>query len=109
FVPAEERQRIAAAGIRNRHAGIAGDGDSRRHARHDLEWDALLMEKERFGSAAVEDERVAPLQARDGLALTRLLDQQITDRFLLQRLGRRAAEVDLFRVSARVGQELRRD
>ena len=80
-------------------AGMPGT-TSKRHA--------LLVQEQRFGAAAVEDERVAPLQPRDGLALARLLRQQVADRFLLERLRRGGADVDLLRVRPRRAQQPRR-
>ena len=87
--------------------GVAWNRDASRHAGDDFEMDALLVEKQRFGSAAVEDERIAPLQTRDRLAFARLLREQITDRFLIERLRRRHAHVDLLGVGARVAQHSR--
>jgi len=75
LVAAYEHQHVARAGIRDRHAGVGQAADRRRDSRHDLERDALLVQEQRFLSAAVEDERVAPLQARDGLAFARLLGE----------------------------------
>ena len=62
---------------------------------------ALLVQEQRFLAAAVEHERIAPLQTRDRLALARLLGEQITDRFLIERLRRGGADVDLLRVRPR--------
>ena len=56
----------------------------------------------------IEHERIAPLQPRDGLAFARLFGEQIADRFLLERLRRRDADVDLFGVGARVAEQPRR-
>ena len=67
---------------------------------HDLERDALLVEEQRFRAAAVEHERIAPLQPRDGLAFARLFGEQVADRFLLERLRRGGADVDLLGVAA---------
>ncbi len=64
FVTAHERQRVATAGIGDRHAGVTGDGDAGGNSGHDLEADALLVQEQRFGAAAIEDERVAPLEPR---------------------------------------------
>ena len=65
------------------------------------------MEEQRFGAAAVEDERIAPLQPRDDLSFARLLGEQIADRFLLERLRRGDADVDLFGVRPRVREQPR--
>ena len=67
------------------------------------------MEKERFRSAAIEDERVAPLQAGDRLAFTRFLDDEIADGFLFHRLRRGNPHIDLLGAGARVRQQLQRD
>ena len=83
-----------ASGIRDRHAGVGRPADRRRNARHDLERDALLVQEQRFLAAAVEHERVAPLEPHDGLALARLLGEQEADRVLIERLRRRGADVD---------------
>jgi hypothetical protein len=66
------------------------------------------VEEQRLRAAAVEHERVAPLQSRDRLALARFLSEEITNRLLLERLGRRDADVDLLRVRARVAEQPRR-
>ena len=79
-------------------AGMPGT-TSKRHA--------LLVQEQRFGAAVIEDERIAPLQPRDDLALARLLGEQIADRFLLERLRRRDADVDLLGVGARVAEQAR--
>ena len=65
------------------------------------------MQEQRFRAAAIEDERVAPLQPRDDLAFARLLGEQIADRFLFERLRRGDADVDLLRVRPRVAQQPR--
>ena len=101
LVAADERQRVAAAGIGERDARVARHADAGRNAGHDLERHALLVQEQRFGAAAVEHERIAPLQPRDDLALARLLGEQVADRFLLERLRRGDADVDLSRRPAR--------
>jgi len=53
----------------------------------------------------VEHERVAPLQPRHHFALARFLGEEIADRFLLERLRRRAADVNGLGVGARVSQK----
>ena len=47
------------------------------------------MQEQRFLAAAIEHERVAPLEPRHHLSFARLLGEQVADRLLLQRLGRR--------------------
>ena len=108
-MPANERQRVAAARVGEGDAGVARRRQPGRHAGHDLERDTLLVEEQRLGAAAVEQERIAPLQARHDLALARLLGEQVADRFLRDRLRRRDAEVDFLGVGARVAQHSRRD
>jgi hypothetical protein len=107
LVAAHEGERVAAAGIGDRDAGITRDGDSRRNPRHDLELHALLVEKQRLGAAAIEDERIAPLEPRHRFALARFFREQVTDGFLLERLRRGDADVDLLGVGARVAQQAR--
>jgi hypothetical protein len=69
----------------------------------------VLLEEERLFAAVVEDERVAPLESRHQLALAGLLGNQVADRLLLQRLGRRCADVDELGAAPRVQQQPRRD
>ena len=98
LVAADERQRVSAAGIGDRNPGVARDRDAGGNAGNDLEPHPLLVQEQRFGAAAVEDERIAPFQARDRLPLARLFREQIADRFLLERLRRGDADVDFLRV-----------
>ena len=70
---------------------------------------ALLVQEQRFLAAAVEHERIAPLQPRDGLAFARLLREQVADRFLLERLRRRRADVDVLGVRRAPAQQPRVD
>ena len=94
LVPAHERQRVAGAGIRDGHPGVAGRRDGGGDTRHDLEADALFVEEQGLLAAAVEHVGVAPFQTHDRLALARLLGEQQADRILLQRLRGRGADVD---------------
>ena len=80
----------------------AGTPIGRWHARDDLERNALLVQEQRFDSALVEHERVAPLEPGDQLALARLLGDQIADGFLIETLRRRAADVDPLGVRRRL-------
>jgi hypothetical protein len=107
FVSAHEGQRVAAAGIGGRDARVARDRNPGRDAWHHFEADALFVEEQRLGPAAIEHKWIAPFQARNRLALTRLLRQQVADRFLLERLRRGEADVDLFGVRARVTEQAR--
>ena len=109
FVPAHERDGVACAGVRQRHAGKARSADGCRNARHDFERDAVLVEEERFLSAAIEDERVAPLQPRHDLAFARFLDQEVADGLLVERLRCRASHVDALRGLPRIAQQSRVD
>ena len=105
LVAADERQRVAGAGIGDRDAGVGQAPDRGRDAGDDLERDALLVQEQRFLAAAVEHERIAPLQPDDRLALARFLGQQKTDRILVERLRRRGADVDQLRVGPRQPQQ----
>ena len=107
LVPADEGERVAAARIGERDAGVGRDRDRRRHAGHDLERDALLVQEQRLLAAAVEDERIAPLQAGDDLALARLLGEQVADRVLVDRLRRGGADVDALGIGACLAQQPR--
>ena len=69
----------------------------------------MLLQEQGLFAAAIEDERVAPLQPGDHLALPRLLDEQVADRLLLHRLGRRDAHVDELRGVLGVPQQPGRD
>ena len=71
-----EGHRLAGAGIGHRHAGVGRHRDAGRQAGHDLEGDALLVQEDRFLAAAVEEERIAPLEADDDLALAGLLGRR---------------------------------
>ena len=106
-MPANERQRVAAARVGEGDAGVARRREPGRHAGHDLERDALLVEEQRLGAAAVEDERVAPFEPGDRLALARFFREQIADRLLLERLRRGHAHVDFFGISPRVPEQTR--
>ena len=106
-MPAHEGERIAAAGVRDRDARVARHADPGGDAGHHFEADALLVQEQRFRSAAVEDERIAPFQTRDRLAFARFFGEQITDGFLLERLGRSHPDVDLLGVRRRVAQQSR--
>src|SRR5215467_9436994 len=105
FVPADQRDRVAAAGIRRRHAGVRWRGDADRDSGHDLEAQTLLVKEEALGAAGIENKRVAPLQPRDRFAFARLLCEQIADRFLFIGLRRGDADVDFLRVGPRVPEQ----
>ena len=65
----------------------------------------MLVQEQRFLRAAVEDERIAPLQPNDGAPFACLLRQQETDRVLVERLRRGRPDVDALGVAARQAQQ----
>ena len=95
LVPADERQRVARAGVghraRRRSTGPPTGAVTPGTTSNGM---PLLVQEQRFLAAAVEHERVAPLQAHDRLALAGLLGEQQADGVLLERLRRRRADVD---------------
>ncbi len=95
-MPPHQGECVAAAAIGDGHAGVRRRADGGRHAGHDFEGNPVFVQKERFLSAVVEDERVAPLQARHLLALADFLDEQVGDRVAVGALGRGAPDVDPF-------------
>ncbi len=101
----DENQHVAGAWIGDRNTGIGRTADRDRHTRHHLEWNALLVQEQRFLAAAVEDERIAPLQTHDSLAFTRFLDQQQADGILFQRFRGSRANVDAFGAGLRQAQQ----
>lgn len=103
--PADEDDRISAARVGDRHTRVRRGGDAGGDAGDDLERDALLVQEQRFLTAPLEHERVAPFQPRDHLALARLVGEQIADRLLRHRLRRRRAHVDQLGACARVLQQ----
>ena len=105
----DEGHRLARAGIGHGHAGIGRHRDAGRQAGHDLEGDALLVQEDRFLAAAVEEERIAPLEADDDLALAGLLGDEQADRVLLAGLRGGGADVDALRVRRRHRQQARVD
>ena len=68
---------------------------------------AVLVKEQRFLAAAIEHERIAPLEPRDDLALARFFDQQVVDGFLVERLRRSQADVDLLGVLPRIPEQPR--
>ena len=97
LVPADQDDRIPGLGVGERHARVRRSGDRERDAWHHFEWNPLLVQEDRFLAAAVEDERISPLQPDDSPALTSLLGEEIGDRVLIERFGRRRADVDPLR------------
>ena len=67
------------------------------------------MQEQRFFAAAIEHERIAPLQPRDNAAFARLLGEQVADGLLRHGLRRGRADVDPFCVLRRVLQQARVD
>ena len=66
---------------------------------------AVFVEEQRFLAAAIEDERVAPLEARDDAAFAGLLHQQVADGLLRHRAGRGRADVDPLGMRGRLCQQ----
>jgi hypothetical protein len=109
LMPAHQNDGITCAGIRHRDARIRRHANGRGNSRYDLERHLLLVEEQRLFSAAVEHERIAPLQPDDDLSLARLFDQQQGNRILVERARRSRPDVDPFRVGARRAQQPRVD
>ena len=80
---AHEGDGVAGARIGQRDAGKGRRADAGRHARDDLEGHALLVQEQRFLAAAIEDERIAPLEPRDELAFAGLFRDQEVDGVLI--------------------------
>ena len=106
---ADEDHDVAGIGVGDRYTGVGEAANRRGNAGHDLERDALLVQEQRFLAAAVEHERIAPLQARDGLAFAGLLGDQVADGILVERPRRRRAHVDAFRLRSGHSQQARVD
>ena len=102
FVAAHERQRVAAAGIGRSGCRRSWAPRCRPECRAPPRTARPVREGTALRPAAIEHERIAPLQPRHRLALARLLREQVADRFLFERLRRGEADVDLFGVRARV-------
>ena len=98
LVAADERQGVAAAGIRDRDTGVARHADAGGDPRHDLEAQTLFVQEQRFRSPAIEHERVAPLQARDRFPFARFFREQVANGFLLEWLRSGETHVDSLRV-----------
>jgi hypothetical protein len=94
LVPAQQHDRVARFGVRQRNARVRGSRDHHGHPGHHFERNALLVEEDGFLAAAVEDERVAPFQPHHNLAFARLVGEQVADGVLIERLGRGGADVD---------------
>ena len=107
FVPAHERHAVASTRIGERNAGVARGADGGRNTRDDLEWHAVLVKEQGFLPAAIEQERVSPLQPRDDLSFPRFLDEQVVDGFLIERLRRGQANVDLLSFMTRIAEQPR--
>ena len=72
LLPADQGERVACPRIRRRNPRVGRAAHRGRHPRDDLERHALLVQKQCFLAAAVEHERVAPLEASDDVAVARL-------------------------------------
>ena len=85
LVAAEQGHHVAGAGIGERDAGIGRPGNRQRHAWDHFERNAILVKEHRFLAAAVEQERIAPLEPHHHLVLARLLGEQKGDGVLVER------------------------
>ena len=101
LVAAHEGQRVAAAGVGERNAGVGRGAEADRQPGDHFEGDALLVEEQRLFAAAIEEERIAVLQPRHDLALAGLLGEQEADRVLIGVLTGRPADVDALGVARR--------
>ena len=102
-----ERQCVPSARVGERHTGVGRHADGGRYAGHHFERDAVFVQEQRLLTTLVEHEGVAPLEARHYLAFAGFFDEQIVDRLLCQRLGRREPQVDLFGILARIAEKAR--
>ena len=93
-----EHEGIAGFRIRERDAGVRRCADRDGNSRNDLERHALLVQEQRFLRAAVEHERIAPLQAGDDVAVARLVGDEHRERVLRERPFGRRARGDAFGV-----------
>ena len=105
LVAADERQRVAGARVGHGHASVGEAADRRRNAGNDLERYALLVQEQRLFAAAVEHERVSPLQPHDRPTLARLFGQQKADGVLIERFRRRRSDVDQLGARLREAQQ----
>ena len=89
----------------DRDAGVGRASNRRRNARHDLDRNARRDQLLGLFAAATEDEWIAAFEAHDALPLLRLVDEQLIDLVLRQRvcagpladihdLGRRRETID---------------
>ena len=93
-----------------RNSGVGRAGERRRHARHDLEADAVLDEALEFLAAAPEHERVAALEPHHAPPARSVLDHQRMDLLLRDTVpATTLADLDELRLAARERQDLRRD
>ena len=103
-VSSHQCERVTRLGICDRNTGVGRAANRRRDARDDFIRNPLLVEKERLFSAAVEHERVSPLQSCDRFSLTHLLGEKQTDRSLFERLRRGRTDIDGLGVIPYLGQ-----
>ena len=108
LVAADQNHGVAGIGVGDWHPRIGGTGNRQRYARHHFEGDPVLVEKQRLSAAAVEHERITPLEPDDDLVFARLLSEQVADRFLVERAGCSGPDIDPFRVGRRRVQDLLR-
>ena len=86
--------------MRDRNAGVRGHRHRRAHARHDLERNARLRESLGLLAAAAEHERIAALEPHDTPPPARVLDEQVVDLALRQRvIAARLAGEDVTRAA----------
>ena len=96
LVTPDEHQRVTSLRIRDRHTGVTRDPDGSWNAGYDFERDSLFVEKQSFLAAAVEHERIPPLEPGNRLALAGLLRQKEANGVLLELAWCGGAHVDLF-------------
>ena len=101
-VPGDEGHGLRVIAMGQRKSGIGGATRCSSDTGNDLEGYAGGGEGFKFFATASENERVAALEANDGKALARQIDQQFVDRFLGQRvLGGFLAGIDAAGIRAR--------
>ena len=87
FVTGDEGDRRGVLAVSERDAGVGPGGDGGGDAGDDFEGDARLGESGGFFAPAAEDQRVAPLEADDGLSGAGGGDDVVDDLALLEGAG----------------------
>ena len=82
LVPGDERDLCRDTALRHRDTGIRGHGMGGAHAGDDLEGDPGPLECQRLLAPAAKHERVAALQANDGLEAAAELDEECVQALL---------------------------